>query len=530
MGATLAAKMASAKTAGANMAGAKTAAVIGSGFGGLALAIRLQSAGVATTLIEQRDKPGGRAYVYEDKGFIFDAGPTVITDPSCLEELFALSGHHISEYVELMPVTPFYRLMWEDGFVFDYSNDDESLFAQIKAKNPKDVAGYQRFLDYSEHVFREGYLKLGHEAFLDFSTMMKAAPSLLKYEAFRSVYAMVARYIEDPQLREAFSFHSLLVGGNPFKTSAIYALIHALEKKWGVWFPRGGTGALIKGMLRLFEDLGGTVRMSSGVETITAEDKRVTGVRCADGWSGEFDAVASNGDIVHTYRDLLGHHPRGRSATRMMKLRSFSPSLFVIYFGLKTSHPEIKHHTILFGDRYRELLNDIYKNGVLADDFSLYLHHPTATDPAMAPPGCSGFYVLSPVPHMGKFDADWDTIAPQYADRILDYLEARMIPGLRADLVTMRTFTPKDFAVELNAHMGSAFSLEPVLWQSAWFRTHNRDDVLSNLYFVGAGTHPGAGIPGVVGSAKATAKLMIADLGAVQPGIGHNSAAAIAAE
>jgi len=261
----------------------KTAAVIGSGFGGLALAIRLQSAGIATTLIEQRDKPGGRAYVYEDKGFTFDAGPTVITDPSSLEELFALSGRHIADYVELMPVAPFYRLMWDDGYVFDYSNDDDLLYGQIEKKNPKDVAGYKKFLEYSENVFREGYIKLGHEAFLDFSTMMKAAPQLMRYEAFRSVYTMVSRYIEDPQLREAFSFHSLLVGGNPFKTSAIYALIHALEKKWGVWFPRGGTGALVKGMVKLFEDLGGTVRMGSGVETITADGNRVTGVRCADG-------------------------------------------------------------------------------------------------------------------------------------------------------------------------------------------------------------------------------------------------------
>jgi phytoene desaturase len=343
----------------------------------------------------------------------------------------------------------------------------------------------------------------------------------MRYEAFRSVYAMVSRYIEDPQLREAFSFHSLLVGGNPFKTSAIYALIHALEKKWGVWFPRGGTGALIKGMVKLFEDLGGTVMMGNGVKAIRAEGATVTGVTTADGWSGEFDAVASNGDIVHTYRDLLAGHPRGKQASAMMKWKSFSPSLFVTYFGLKRLHPDIRHHTIIFGNRYRALLDDIYRNGVLADDFSLYLHHPTATDPAMAPPGCSAFYVLSPVPHMGKYKGDWEVEGKLYADRILDTLEATMIPGLRDDLVTMRTFTPKDFSIELNAHLGSAFSLEPVLWQSAFFRTHNRDDVLKNLYFVGAGTHPGAGIPGVVGSAKATAKLMIADLGMV--GIGHNS-------
>lgn len=487
-------------------------AVIGSGFGGLALAIRLQSAGIDTTLIEKRDKPGGRAYVWHDQGFTFDAGPTVITDPSCLEELFELSGRRLADYVELMPVAPFYRLMWEDGAVFDYSNDDAQLFEQLARKSPSDVEGYKRFLAYSENVFREGYVKLGHEAFLDFRSMIEAAPQLLRYEAYRSVYAMVARYIEDPQLREAFSFHTLLVGGNPFKTSSIYALIHALEKKWGVWFPRGGTHALVTGMLKLFTDLGGQLRIGSGVGTIKADGERVTGVATDDGWSAAFDAVASNGDIVHTYRDLLGHHPRGRKMGASLERKRFSPSLFVTYFGLKRQHPDIKHHTILFGPRYKELLDDIYSHGVVAEDFSLYLHHPTATDPAMAPEGCSAFYVLSPVPHLGKAPLDWESFAPKYADRILTYLEKRLIPGLRDDLVTMRTFTPQNFATELNAHLGSAFSLEPLLWQSAWFRTHNRDDVLSNLYFVGAGTHPGAGVPGVVGSAKATAKLMIADL------------------
>jgi phytoene desaturase len=492
----------------------RKAAVIGSGFGGLALAVRLQSAGVETTLIEKRDKPGGRAYVWHDQGFTFDAGPTVITDPSCLEELFALSGRKLADYVELMPVSPFYRLMWEDGAVFDYSNDEDALFAQIAAKSPADVEGYKRFLAYSENVFREGYVKLGHEAFLDFKSMIQAAPQLMRYEAFRSVYAMVSRYIRDPQLREAFSFHTLLVGGNPFKTSSIYALIHALEKKWGVWFPRGGTHALVRGLMKLFTDLGGQVRIGSGVRTIKADGGRVTGVATDDGWSAAFDAVASNGDIVHTYRDLLGEHPRGRTMSARLQRRSYSPSLFVTYFGLKRQHPGVKHHTILFGPRYRELLDDIYSNGVVADDFSLYLHHPTATDPGLAPEGCSAFYVLSPVPHLGKAPLDWDRVAPKYADRILGYLEKRLIPGLRDDLVTMRTFTPQGFATELNAHLGSAFSLEPVLWQSAYFRTHNRDDVLKNLYFVGAGTHPGAGVPGVVGSAKATAKLMIADLAA----------------
>lgn len=495
----------------------RTAAVIGSGFGGLALAIRLQSAGIQTTLIEARDKPGGRAYVYETEGFTFDAGPTVITDPSCLEELFALSGRKLSDYVDLMPVTPFYRLLWEDGHVFDYSNDDEQLLAQIGALNPEDVDGYKRFMDYSNGVFTEGYEKLGHEAFLDFRSMLEAAPSLMKYGAWRSVYSVVASYIENPKLREAFSFHTLLVGGNPFKTSSIYALIHALEKKWGVWFPKGGTHALVRGLVRLFEDLGGTLILGQKVVQIDAQPGQVTGVTLADGRQILADSVASNGDVVHTYQELLGHHPRGRKMARSMKRKSFSPSLFVIYFGLKGEHPEIAHHSILFGPRYKELLSEIYAGGDLADDFSLYLHHPTASDPSLAPPGHSGFYVLSPVPHLGKSPLDWDKVAPKYADRILAYLEKRMIPGLRENLVHMSWFTPENFRTELNAHMGSAFSLEPVLWQSAYFRTHNRDSVLKNLYFVGAGTHPGAGIPGVVGSAKATSKLMLADLGASDP-------------
>lgn len=489
------------------------AAVIGSGFGGLALAIRLQSAGIETTLIEQRDKPGGRANVFEDAGFRFDAGPTVITDPTCLEELFALSGRRMADYVELLPVAPFYRLLWEDGTVFDYSNDDAVLFEQIAARNPKDVQGYRRFLRYAEGVFREGYERLGHEAFLDFRSMVKAAPQLMRYEAWRSVYAMVSRFIADEKLREAFSFHTLLVGGNPFKTSAIYALIHALERKWGVWFPRGGTHALVRGLVRLFEDLGGTVRLGSKVKAIRTRYDRATGLVTEDGWSAAFDAVASNGDIVHSYRDLLADHPRGPRQAERLERKHFSPSLFLAYFGLKRPHPEIRHHTVLFGPRYRELLADIYDHGVLAQDFSLYLHHPTATDPSLAPEGHSAFYVLAPVPHLGKAPLDWERIAPLYRDRLLGYLERRLIPGLREDLVAIRHFTPRDFATELNAHLGSAFSLEPTLMQSAYFRVHNRDDLIANLYFVGAGTHPGAGVPGVVGSAKATAKLMIADLG-----------------
>ena len=490
----------------------KTAAVIGAGFGGIALAIRLQSAGIQTTLIEKRDKPGGRAYVYEDQGFTFDGGPTVITDPSALEELFTLSGRRLSDYVTLLPVSPFYALAWEDGATFNYVNDQAELDRQIAARNPADVEGYRRFLAYSEAVFAEGYLKLGTVPFLNFRDMVRVAPQLMRLEAWRSVYSIVSRFIKDEQLRQAFSFHSLLVGGNPFATSSIYALIHALERRWGVWFPKGGTGALIRGMMKLFTDLGGSVRLETSIDQITHEGDRVTGLIASDGWTGTFDQIASNADVVHTYEKLLRGTRRGPAQASRLKRKRHSMSLFVIYFGLRRHRPEVAHHTVLFGARYHGLIDAIFNKETLADDFSLYLHNPCATDPSLAPAGAGAFYVLAPVPHLGTAPGvDWAEEGPKYRDRIFAYLEQRCLPGLRDDLVTSRIFTPLDFRDELNAHVGSAFSIEPILTQSAWFRPHNRDDVIPNLYIVGAGTHPGAGVPGVVGSAKATAKLMIED-------------------
>ena len=488
------------------------AAVIGSGFGGLALAVRLQSAGFDTTVFEARDKPGGRAYVWQEQGFTFDAGPTVVTDPACLEELFALSGRKLSDYVELISVDPFYRLCWEDGHVFDYANDQARLDEQIAARNPADVAGYKRFLAYSEELFQEGYVKLGHVPFLDFKSMIAAAPQLVKLEAWRSVYAKVCTFVQDDHLRQALSFHTLLVGGSPFAASSIYGLIHALERRGGVWFPRGGTHALIRAIVKLLQDLGGTLRLSTPVLEITTDSDKVTGLRLPDGTTETFAAVASNADIVHTYEKLLGGDRRGQAEAKRLKRARWSPSLFVLHFGLKATHPEIRHHSILFGNRYKGLIDEIYTKNNLANDFSLYLHAPCATDPGQAPEGCSTYYALSPVPHLGTADIDWAVEGPKYRDHILQYLEARYIPNLRRDLVVSRIFTPADFQSELSAFQGSAFSLEPILTQSAWFRTHNRDDRIPNLYFVGAGTHPGAGIPGVVGSAKATAGLMIEDL------------------
>lgn len=484
------------------------AAVIGSGFGGLATAIRLQAAGIQTTIFEKRDQPGGRAYVYRDAGFTFDAGPTVITAPHCIEELFTLAGKSMGDYVTLLPVDPFYRLQWEDGYRFDYGASLEATMAQIRAKNPRDAEGYRRFLEYSREVFDEGYTKLAHQPFLNWWSMIRVSPQLARLKAYRSVYSTVARFIEDPQLRQAFSFHSLLVGGNPFATTSIYTLIHYLERNWGVSFPKGGTGALVRGLVKLFEDLGGKIHLNAPAEKILTAEGRVTGVR-VKGRNHAFDHVVSNADVVHTYQRLLADEPLVRRTGKRVEGMRHSMSLFLIYFGTKRTYPEVAHHSVLFGPRYRELLADIFENGVLAEDFSLYLHAPSRTDASMAPPGGEAFYVLAPVPHLGKCTVNWLTEGLKYRDRILSYLEQHYLPNLRQEIVTSRIFTPLDFASELNAHVGSAFSLEPVLTQSAYFRTHNRDKNVRGLYFSGAGTHPGAGLPGVINSGKATAGILL---------------------
>lgn len=489
-----------------------TAAVIGSGFGGLALAIRLQSAGCDTTIIEARDKPGGRAYFWEKDGHVFDAGPTVITDPDCLRELWQLTGADMAADVDLLPVSPFYRLSWPDGSRFDYVNDDEALARQIAALNPADVEGYRRFLDYSAGVFEQGYRKLGAVPFLDFKSMLRAAPHLARYQAWRSVYSIVSSFVSNEKLRQALSFHSLLVGGNPMTTSSIYALIHKLERVGGVWFPRGGTNRLVAGMVTHFERLGGKLRLGDPVESITVANGKAKSLVTKSGWTASFDSIASNADVLRTY--AMVDHPRGPKAAARLKRKRFSPSLFVVHFSTSGSWPDLPHHSILFGPRYAGLLNDIYKGGPLPDDPSIYLHHPTATDPGMAPPGKSTFYALAPVANLGQSPIDWAKTGPQYAQRMLDIIEERVLPGLAQRIDNHFTFGPDEFERDLNSHLGSAFSLEPILTQSAYFRVHNRDDIIPNLYFVGAGTHPGAGIPGVVGSAKATAKLMLEDLGA----------------
>jgi phytoene desaturase len=351
--------------------------------------------------------------------------------------------------------------------------------------------------------------------------MAAVAPQLIRLQAYRSVYGVVSKFVRDPHLRQLLSFHSLLVGGNPFTTTSIYTLIHCLERKWGVFFPKGGTGRLVQALVTLLEELGGEIRLNSEIDAIVTRNGAVSGVRAQGGREEPFDLVVSNADVFHTYDSLLRDESSAAPMRRKLARKKYSMSLFLIYFGTRRRFPNLRHHNVIFGPRYRELLGDIFENGRLADDFSLYLHAPTLSDPDLAPAGCETYYVLSPVPHLGKLDIDWDREGPAYADRILHYLEQRYMPELRSQIVTQRVFTPKDFKLELNAHLGSAFSLEPRLLQSAYFRVHNRERKIRGLYFVGAGTHPGAGIPGVVNSAKATANLIFDDL---KIGLAHSVA------
>ena len=481
---------------------------IGSGFGGLAAAIRLLQQGHDVVMVEQRDKPGGRAYVYEQDGFTFDGGPTIITAPWLLRELFERSGRRPEDYITLVPIDPFYNIRFEDGTVFRYTGDRAQVVAEIERVAPGDVAGYLRFADATEAIFKAG-MALIDTPFVKAVDMLRVVPELVRLRADRSVAAFVNSYIRDPRLRQVFSFHPLLVGGNPFQSSSIYALIHTLEQQWGVWFAMGGTGAVVRALVRLFEELGGTLHLSSKVEEIIVDagTRRAAGVRLAGGEVLAADAVVSNGDVADTYMHLVPGAMRRKNTDRRLERLRYSMSLFVIYFGTDRRYDDVAHHEILMGPRYEALLHDIFTRKSLARDFSLYLHRPTATDPSLAPPGCDSFYVLSPVPHLGG-DTDWATAAGPYRDTIIAYLEQRYMPGLSQHIVTERVIDPRHFRDTLSSHLGSAFSVEPILTQSAWFRPHNRSEDIANLYFAGAGTHPGAGIPGVLASGKIVADMI----------------------
>ncbi|WP_258182815.1 phytoene desaturase [Enhygromyxa salina] len=483
------------------------ALVIGSGFGGLAAAVRLGARGYRVTVLERRDQPGGRAYVYRQDGFTFDGGPTVITAPFLLEELWELCGKRMADTIDMRPVSPFYRVRFHDGEVFDYQGDAEVMREQIRKFNPDDVEHYERFLRMSEQIFEVGFERLSHVPFGSILDMLKITPAMIRLQSYRTVYNLVARFIEDERLRQVFSFHPLLVGGNPFKTTSIYTLIAFLERKWGVFFPIGGTGTLIRGLVELVEGQGGEVRLETEVEEVLVEQGRAAGVRLKSGERIDADIVVSNADSAYLYKHLLPARYRKRWTDKKLERVRYSMSLFVWYFGTKRKYEDVAHHTILLGPRYKGLLDDIFERKVLAEDFSLYLHRPTATDPALAPAGCDAFYVLSPVPHLDS-GTDWEAERERYRAKICAYLSSTIMPGLEDELASSHVLDPLGFERELLSHKGAAFGVEPVLTQSAYFRPHNESEEIEGLYLVGAGTHPGAGVPGVLSSAKVLDKVV----------------------
>jgi phytoene desaturase len=421
------------------------------------------------------------------------------------DELFELAGRKIEDYIEIVPLDPFYRIFDHTGKAFNYNGDTEYIFSEIDNWNPADKQGYERFMNTTQAIFEKGFVQLADQPFLSVGDMLRVAPDLIKLGSYRSVYGYVSQFIENEFLRRTFSFHPLLIGGNPFDASSIYAMIHYLEREWGVHFAMGGTGALVKALAQLFEDIGGRFHFNTEVQEILVNGRRAGGIRLADGTVVEADHVISNADVAWTYMNMIPAKARGlrNSDTRYEKLTKYSMSLFVIYFGTKKRYNDgrLAHHNIILSERYKGLLTDIFDNKVLADDFSLYLHMPTITDPTLAPEGGETFYVLSPVPHLGA-DIDWTTAAKPYRDLIMQFLEDNYLPDLQENIVVESTIDPLYFKNTLNSHLGTAFSVEPTLTQSAWFRPHNRSEDFDNLYFVGAGTHPGAGLPGVLSSSK----------------------------
>ncbi len=478
------------------------AVIIGTGFGGLAAAIRLGARGYRVTMVEKLDGPGGRAYVYKQDGFTFDAGPTVVTAPFLFEELWALAGRRMEDDIDMRPVSPFYRIRFDDGDVFDYNGDPDHMRREIHRFSPGDLEGYERFLQKSEQIFKVGFEELAHVPFHNVTEMLKIVPDFLRLESFRTVYGLVAKYIQDPRLRQVLSFHPLLVGGNPYSTTSIYTLIAFLERKWGVHFPMGGTGALVNGLVRLIrEEFGGTIRYNAEVKRLLLDGQRATGVELANGEQIHADLVVSNMDPAWLYKNLVPAEKRRWWPDWRIERSRYSMSLFVWYFGTDRKYDDVAHHSILLGPRYKGLLDDIFKHKHLAEDFSLYLHRPTATDPSLAPEGHDAFYVLSPVPHLAS-GTDWSVQAERYRQAVEQYLSDTVMPDLGRHVVTSRLLTPQDFQDRLLSFRGAAFSFEPVFTQSAFFRPHNKSEDIENLYLVGAGTHPGAGMPGVLSSAR----------------------------
>jgi len=477
------------------------AVVIGSGFGGLAAAVRLQARGFRVTVLEKLDAPGGRAYTFHQDGYAFDAGPTIITAPYLLEELWALHKERMSDVLDLRAISPFYVIRFDDGAEFRASADVDEMRAEVARLAPEDVEGFERHIAASKAIYDVAFAQLADKPFHRFTTMLKAIPDMVRLQGYRSVFGKVSSNFKNHKMRVAFSFHPLLIGGNPLNTTAYYCLIAHLEKLHGVHYAMGGTGAIVRELVHLIERHGGTLRTETEVAEILTEDGAASGVRLASGETLHADVVVSNADPAWTYGKLLGGTKRKRWTDAKLGRAAYSMGLFVWYFGTNRRFDDVYHHTMVLGPRYEGLLRDIFSRKKLTEDFSLYLHRPTANDPSLAPEGCDSFYVLSPVPNLGS-GTDWAREAPAYRDRVLKRLEETVMPGLGQHIVTERMMTPLDFRDRLNSRNGAAFAMEPQLFQSAWFRPHNVSEEARNLFLVGAGTHPGAGVPGVIASAR----------------------------
>ena len=478
-----------------------TALVIGTGFGGLAAAIRLSVKGYRVQVLEKLDAPGGRAYVHRQDGFTFDAGPTIITLPHLIEELFTLCGRRLQDHLDLRLMSPFYRIRFDDGTHFDYSNNDEEMLAQIERFSPEDVQGFKNLIKASEKCFQLGFVELGMVPFESLIDVAKALPKLVRMKAWQSIYSLVAQHIRHPKLRIVMSFHPLLIGGNPFSVTCVYSLIHSLERRWGVHSAMGGTTAIVRELVKLLEEREVPIRYNAPVTRIRVEAGRARGVELASGEYLPADIVVSNGDAAWTYRHLVAPEHRRHWTDRKIAKGQYSSGLFVWYFGTNRQYHEVPHHMMVLGPRYQGLLQDIFKNHTLSKDFSLYLYRPTATDPSLAPAGCDSFYVLSVVPNLSS-QTDWVAVQETYRDAIATVLQDSVLPNLKQHVVSSKITTPQDFQDRLWSYRGAGFGLEPILTQSAWFRPHNRSEDVDGLYMVGASSQPGAGVPSVLMSAK----------------------------
>ena len=485
--------------------------VIGAGFGGLAAALRLQAAGFRVTLVEARAQLGGRAGQLRDAGFTWDMGPTLITAPHLLHDLWVAAGARLEDDLTLVPLAPYYRILFQDGSRFDYGAGPEADEAEIAGFNPDDVSGTRRFLAASERIYRRAFDDLAGQPFDKLGTFLGVVPELVKLGAQQSVYRFVSRYISDPRLRMVFSFHPLFIGGNPLRASAIYSIVPYLERQGGVHFAMGGMHALVDALARRFQALGGEILTGTPVAEIIVTDGRTSGVRLAGGRVLSAATVVANSDVATTYRTLLPASVRRTLQARRLPHLRYSMSCFLLYLGLDHQYEQLLHHTIVMPADYQGHLRAIFDGQGLPDDLALYLHAPTKTDPSLAPAGGESLYVLAPVPHLGH-GIDWEQEGDAFRDRIIRFLEEKVgLAGLAGHIVSEHRYTPLDFQDDLGSWLGAAFSIEPTLTQSAYFRPHNRSEV-PGLYFVGAGTHPGAGLPGVLLSASITSELIREDV------------------